>query len=39
MGEAARAAVAGLRGAARADVDLLQQRGFLARPALEGRQA
>jgi len=39
MGEAARAAVAGLRGAARADVDLLQQRGFLSRPALEGRQA
>jgi 3-deoxy-D-manno-octulosonic-acid transferase len=38
MGEAARAAVAGLRGAARADVDLLQQQGLLSRPALEGRR-
>ncbi len=38
MGEAARRAVAGLRGAARADVDLLERQGFLAVPALEGRR-
>jgi len=36
MGAAARAAVAGLRGAAQADVALLQQNGLLAVPALEG---
>ncbi|HEX5011944.1 MAG TPA: glycosyltransferase N-terminal domain-containing protein [Planctomycetota bacterium] len=36
MGAAARAAAAGLRGAAQADVALLQQEGLLAVPALEG---